>query len=74
MTIVAMVLIGLLFLTLLYAIRTLIGMRHKTFYPLIRLRRSDGSVESASIQSLQIPSAPHWSVKKHHTFTHKEER
>jgi len=36
------ILIGLLLMTLLYAIRTLLGMRHKTIYPLLRYHRAGG--------------------------------
>jgi hypothetical protein len=36
------ILIGLLLMMLLYAIRTLLGMRHKTIYPLLRYHRAGG--------------------------------
>lgn len=49
-------LLGLLLFTMLYAMRTLLGMRHRRFYPLIRCRQVDGTRVPLSIQSM--PSLP----------------
>lgn len=46
-------LLGLLFFTMLYAMRTLLGMRHRRFYPVIRYRQSDGTQAPLPTQSLQ---------------------
>lgn len=49
---IGMLLLALLVLTMLYAMRTLLGMRHRRFYPLLRSRRSDGTRAPLMIQSI----------------------
>ncbi len=47
---IATVLLGLFLFTLLYAIRTLLGMRHRVLYPLFRCRHADGTSSPVAIQ------------------------
>ncbi len=51
-----MLFLGLFLMTLLYAIRTLLRMRHRILYPLIRYRQADGTTSAASI--VLAPSEP----------------
>ena len=43
-------LLGLLLIPLLYAMRTLVGMRHRILYPLFRFRNSTGTRAACSIR------------------------
>jgi len=54
--IIGTLLLGLWLLTMLYALRTLVGMQHRKLYPLIRYRQSDGTCVPLSIQALQTIS------------------
>lgn len=59
-----LILLGLFFITLLYAVQTLKGMRHRAFYPLMRLRRPDGSMEPVPVQTL----------RRNHCYAFKEDQ
>jgi hypothetical protein len=48
---------AMLLLPLLRAIRTLNGMRHRVLYPLIRLRRTDGTQQSV-VRKQVTPTVP----------------
>lgn len=49
---IAAVLMALFLVTLLCAVRTLLGMRHRMWYPLFRYRRADGTSRPVAIRLL----------------------